>query len=308
MKWVETKVIFAFTDNAFAEDLIANIFYDVGVEGVVVEAPGVDSSENWGKDAVKPQHHSVTGYLPKNDKFEKRCKVLVEQLARLEMESGIISRIVYCDMDETDWTESWKAFFRPEKISKHIVVKPTWRNYSKSQNEIVLDIDPGMAFGTGTHPTTSTCIAMIEKYLQNGDSFLDVGTGSGILMIAASKLGAGKVWGTDNDDVAADVARRNLIRNKIKKTMFRVIPGDLVDKVEERFNFIAANITSKEVLILLDRVKRVLADDGILVCSGVTEDAKDMVLKKMEDLGFRILEVVSKESWVSVVCTPAIPG
>ncbi len=306
MKWVETKVIFHFDDRVFAEDLIANVFYDVGAEGVVVETPGVDSPEDWGEDAVTPQHYSVTGYLPKNDKVEKRCNDLEEKLARLEMESGIRSSIVYRELNETDWAESWKTFFRPEKVSENVVVKPTWRNYSKGQNEIVLDIDPGMAFGTGTHPTTRMCIIMIEKYLKKGNSFLDVGTGSGILMIAASKLGAGKVWGTDNDDVAAGVSRKNLVRNKIKETTFKVIPCNLIDKVEQRFDIVAANITSKDVLILLESVKRVLADDGILVCSGIIEETKDMILRQMEDLDFRIIEMLSKDNWVAIACTPII--
>ncbi len=303
MKWIEAKVIFDYKDKQLATDLISDVFYDFGLQGVVVEEPDVEPPEGWGEDAIKPEHYAVIGYFPENEKSEERCQVLKERLARLEKEKGIICRIVYSDMNELDWAESWKAYFWPEKISANIVVKPAWREYSRGQDEIVLEIDPGMAFGTGTHPTTSLCVSMIEKYLKRGDFFLDVGTGSGILMIAAAKLGAGKVWGTDNDEVASDVARNNLMQNRIEKSMFKVMTGNLVDKMAERFDLVAANITSDAILTLLDDVKRVMADNGIFVCSGIIEENKDMVMEKMENLSFEIIEILTKENWVSIACS-----
>ncbi len=303
MKWIEAKVIFDYKDKQLATDLISDVFYDFELQGVVVEEPDVEPPEGWGEDAIKPEHYAVIGYFPENEKSEERCQVLKERLARLEKEKGIICRIVYSDMNELDWAESWKAYFWPEKISANIVVKPAWREYSRGQDEIVLEIDPGMAFGTGTHTTTSLCVSMIEKYLKRGDFFLDVGTGSGILMIAAAKLGAGKVWGTDNDEVASDVARNNLMQNRIEKSMFKVITGNLVDKMAERFDLVAANITSDAILTLLDDVKRVMADNGIFVCSGIIEENKDMVMEKMENLGFEIIEILTKKNWVSIACS-----
>jgi ribosomal protein L11 methyltransferase len=125
--------------------------------------------------------------------------------------------VTYARIDEQDWAEAWKAYFWPEKITDLIVVKPSWREYPAEPQEIVLEIDPGMAFGTGTHPTTSLCIRMIQTHLKPGDAFLDVGTGSGILMIAAAKLGAGTVCGVDNDEVAVTVAEKNLLANHIDR-------------------------------------------------------------------------------------------
>ncbi len=306
MKWVEAKIIFDFHDIALAEELIANLFFDFGLRGVVVEEPGIDPPEGWGKDPILPKFHSVTGYFPKNGSFEKSYKAFERRLAILEMESGIRCRVVSGDVDETDWAESWKAYFRPEKISEKLVVKPTWLAYSGEQNEIVLEIDPGMAFGTGTHPTTRMCITLIEKYLQPGDWFLDVGAGSGILMIAASKLGAGGVWGTDNDICAIHVARRNLIQNRINKATFNIIPCNLVEKVEKRFNFIVANITSRDICILLDSVKRVLVDDGIFVCSGITEDSENLILEKIQNLGFALTDMLTEDGWVAMACRRAV--
>jgi len=302
MKWIEAKVVFDFEDKQLATDLIADIFYELGTTGLVVEEPNIDHPEDWGKDAIQPENYAVTGYFPRDEKTQTRRRVLEKNLARLEKKNGIICKIVYSDVEESDWAHLWKAHFRPEKITANIVVKPSWREYLRNQDEIILEIDPGMAFGTGTHPTTCICIKMIEKYLKRGDFFLDVGTGSGILMVAAAKLGAGKVRGIDNDEVAVDVACKNLMQNKISESTFNVITGNLVDKVMERFDLVAANITSKAILMLLDDIKKILVEKGTLICSGIIEEQKSPVLKKMEQLGFDVIEILTQENWVSIVC------
>ena len=251
MKWIEAKVIFDFKDKQLAVDLISNLFYDLDLKGVVIETPEIESLEDWGSDAIIPEKHAVIGYLPCDDKLEKRQKFVEENLSHLEKTNGIECKIVYSDMNEEDWAQTWKIYFRPEKITTDIVVKPTWREYIREHDEIVLEIDPGMAFGTGTHPTTCMCITMIEKYLKKNGTFLDIGTGSGILMIAAAKLGAIKVWGTDNDNVAVDTAYKNLIQNRISESSFKILAVDLVNQITEQFDLIAANLTTKTILILL---------------------------------------------------------
>ena len=239
-------------------------------------------------NSVRPNCYddAVIGYLPWDDKLEKRRKFVEENLLRLEKTNGIESNIVYSDMNEEDWAQTWKTYFRPEKITANIVVKPTWREYIQEHDEIVIEIDPGMAFGTGTHPTTCMCITMIEKYLKSNGAFLDIGTGSGILMIAAAKLGAIKVWGTDNDNVAVDTAYKNLIQNRILESSFKILVADLADHITEQFDLVAANLTTKTILVLLENVKRMLVQDGIFVCSGILETDKDEVLKKNARSGF----------------------
>ena len=300
MKWIQVKVIFDFEDKQLATDLIANIFYEQGITGLVVEAPDIEHPEDWGKDAITAEHYAVIGYLLHDEQTEKQLEIIENNLARLANKNGIISKIVYSDVNESDWAHVWKAHFRPEKITDNIVVKPTWGKYSRYHDEIILEIDPGMAFGTGTHPTTGMCIELIEKYLKKGDSFLDVGTGSGILMVAAAKLGAGKVWGTDNDEVAVDVACKNLMQNRIATATFNVITGNLVEKVGARFDVVAANITSKGILLLLDDIKKVLVKNSIFICSGIIEEDKNNVIEKMENLGFEVIDILTKETWVSI--------
>ena len=302
MKWIEVKIFFDSEDKRLAVDLISNIFYERGLLGVVIEEPGDETSKDWGKEAIKHEHHAVIGYFQKNESFKNPFKIIEEKLNRLENEQGIQCQMVYSEIDEIDWAESWKDYFWPQKIGDHIIVKPAWREYVQKEDETVLEIDPGMAFGTGTHPTTCLCITLIDKYIQRGDSFLDVGTGSGILMIAAAKLGARKVYGTDNDEVAVNVARKNLLRNRIPEANAKVINCHLAIEVTERLDVVTANLSKKAVLILLDDASRLLKDDGVLICSGIAEADKDTIVEKMLNLGFDIIEILLKEDWVAIAC------
>ncbi|MFC1829794.1 50S ribosomal protein L11 methyltransferase [Thermodesulfobacteriota bacterium] len=301
MKWIAAKVIFDAEDRALAQDLISDLFYEMGLPGAVIEEKEVDPDVDWGEDAEPPPElDAVVGYIPLDRQAEEKCAMLEARLVLMETETEISSRIVYEEIDQEDWVEAWKAYFWPEKIGKKIVVKPTWRAYDARPGEIVLEIDPGMAFGTGTHPTTTLCVRMIETYLKQGDSFLDVGTGSGILMIAAAKLGANKVWGTDIDETAVFVAGKNLIRNRIDETRYKIIQSDLVDGIKERFSVVVANITLKAVLTLLDDVKRVLYDGGLVVCSGILIENRDAVAEQMKNMGFEIVDEREEAEWVSI--------
>jgi len=301
MKWIEAKIVFDYKDRQLAADLISNLFYEFGLQGVVIEDPEIATQEDWGEDAVdQPEQNAVIGYYPENDKAAKRCRILEKKLKGLQAELGITSRIFYSRIDETDWSESWKSYFWPEKISAGIVIKPTWREYSRTGDEIVLEIDPGMAFGTGTHPTTALCIELIKSYLKKGDLFLDVGTGSGILLIAAAKLGAARVRGVDNDDDALEIARQNMLQNQIEAGTFDITSGNLVDEVDGQFNLVAANISSDAVLELIDGVGGVLAPNGIFICSGIVESNKYAVVEKMKAAGFEIIETLAKQDWIAV--------
>jgi ribosomal protein L11 methyltransferase len=301
MKWIEAKIVFNHSDNELAADLISNLFYDFGLQGVVVEDPEIEPVDDWAEDAIgRPVHHAVIGYIHQDGQADLRCKILEKKLARLKVSLNLIYRLTYKELDEQDWAHAWKAYFWPQKVSSHMVVKPTWREYSAASDDIVIELDPGMAFGTGTHPTTALCIIMIERYLSKGDSFLDVGTGSGILMIAAAKLGAVRLCGIDKDEVAVEVAAQNLELNNVNPQVFRLITGNLVTDINESFTFISANIFSHVILELLQDISRVLRDEGIFVCSGILAENKQSVICAMENIGFEILETATKEEWVAI--------
>ena len=293
--------MFGFHNNQFATDLIANIFYDLELLGVVLEDPTVAlTNKETGEAENSSNHYAVIGYIPKNRKTEKKLGILEEKLMRLKKINRIQSKIVYREIDEEDWAESWKTYFWPEKIGKRVVIKPTWRKYIADPGDIIIEIDPGMAFGTGTHPTTAMCIIMIENYLKEGASFLDMGTGSGILMVVAAKLGARNGLGIDKDEDATNVARENLILNNIQTDHFRVKAGKLFDGVEEKFDLVVANISSDIVVILLEGVREVLTNGGTVICSGIIEENHHRILETMNAVGLDILETRIKEGWVTI--------
>ena len=301
MKWIETKVIFEAALPELAAERISLIFFDLGLKGVSLEEPGMEPEEGWGDDAVAlPAHYSVSGFFPFPELTEDKKTILLETLSQLAAEYEIQSRVVYRELDEEDWAESWKAYFWPEKITDQIVVKPTWREYQPTNQELIIEIDPGMAFGTGTHPTTALCIQMIEKYLKPGDSFLDVGTGSGILMVAAAKLGATPVWGVDNDSMAVKIAEDNLLLNNIRRPDFHLACGNLVDAVDRKFQVITANILSEVILLLLDDIRQVMQKNVLLICSGIIDDNAQTVMAKMNAMGFTVLECREKDKWVAI--------
>ena len=302
MKWIEAKVVFDHPDKALAVDLISDIFFDFGLQGVVVEDPDISpEGEDWAEDAIgRDDCHAVTAYLPENSQAETRCRTLESKLARLRARSGIIARISYKKQDDEDWAHAWKAYFWPLKISRRLVVKPTWREYTPAPDELVIELDPGMAFGTGTHPTTALCAAMIDTYLSKGDRFLDVGTGSGILMIAAARLGAARVCGIDKDEAAVEIAAANLKLNSIEPHRYELKTSNLCDEVSEKYAIIAANILTRVILDLILDIRRVLDPEGIFICSGIIEKNKSQVIGALKNAGFDILETAVKEEWVAI--------
>jgi len=301
MKWIEAKVIFEFENPDLAVEVISNLFYESGFRGVLIEDPDLQPPEGWGAGPVsRPREPAVIGFLPLSQKSRDRCEHLNAQLGRLDGSHGIVIQLAMREIDEEDWAQSWKAFFKPVRVCSRIVVKPSWEDFVPEPMDIVINIDPGMAFGTGSHPTTVLSLSLIDTYLQAGDSFLDVGVGSGILAIAAAKLGAQKIWGVDNDVTAVAIAAQNLQRNRIEPERYHLICGNLTDGVEGRFDIVAANILADVILELLPGLERVLKPDGIFICSGVIEAKRDEVFRAMQQNRFEILEDPTQEGWVSI--------
>jgi ribosomal protein L11 methyltransferase len=168
------------------------------------------------------------------------------------------------------------------------------------KEKVDFEMDTGNAFGTGSHPTTVLCLNLIERWLEKGDNVLDVGTGSGILMIAAAKLGAEKVIGIDNNKAAVEIARKNLLLNKIPRKRFAVWTGNLVDGVDVQFDLVVANLLPQTLAILMDDVHKILKKRGIFICSGMLEDNSHRVVGKMQATGFKIIETRTKIKWAAL--------
>ncbi len=202
-------------------------------------------------------------------------------------------------VDDEDWAEYWKKDYKPFRIGKHLVVKPGWEDYEALKGDKVLEIDPGMAFGTGTHETTSLCMELIEEYLKPGDEIIDIGTGSGILAIAACECGASRVLATDIDPLAVKTAGENARRNGCTDKI-EVRCGDLLQVVDRQADIVIANIIADVIVTLAAPAMGCIRDGGLFICSGIAWEREEKVLKALEDAGYGKPDIRRKGEWVAM--------
>ena len=217
--------------------------------------------------------------------------VIPDFLKEYEISSAIV--------DDQDWLHKWEEYFIPAKITDDIVVKPLWREYTPKEGETVIEIDPGMAFGTGTHPTTSKCIKHLEKYTKKGDSVLDVGCGTGILSIAAAKLGAGDVLAVDLDPEAVESTKRNAELNSCASCM-DIREGDLTKGLNYKADIVVANLMADLVIMLSQDVAKHCKEGAYYITSGILDEKEEIVSKAIKDAGFEILEVLHEKEWCAI--------
>lgn len=313
MKYIEATATIKIHHSDLILDLISSIFYDLGVSGVVIDEPDRDF-ESLDTDAMidknnitRPRaatpsaHPSVTGYFPRDGSELKKQDTLEKSLNTLAKKYHFQPTVSYRNVDEEDWAHSWKAYFRPVPIGNGVVIVPSWENYQPKPEETVIEIDPGMAFGTGTHPTTMLSIQKIASFLQPGQTILDIGTGSGILLIAAAKLGAYMGLGVDNDAAATAAARDNLNKNRIDSNRFAITRGSLVEPVKGRFEIITANILAEVILELSGSLKQVLTPSGLFIASGIIDTKAEPVINGLTCAGMQLVEKSRQDGWVCLV-------
>jgi len=283
-----------------AEELICNIFFSFNLKGVICDIPLDEPDEGFGTNTLsKPEINSITGFLPlldSSDSILEKIKKKAMKLADLNINVDIKTEIV----DEKDWAEAWKTYFEVTRITENITIKPTWKDHNAGENEIVIHLDPGMAFGTGTHPTTAMCIKLIETYLEPGSSFLDVGTGSGILMIAAAKLGARNMTGIDTDELAIDVSRQNLAKNDIDPGLYHLSCTTLDKTDQGPYHFIAANIIAQVIVDILPQIAIRTAQNSIIILSGIITDRQKDVLAALEANHLCVIHEDHMDEWVTL--------
>lgn len=217
-------------------------------------------------------------------------------LGRLYAEDNIV--------DDNDWKDKWKEFFKPSRVTDRIVVKPTWEDYRQKGDELVLEIDPGMAFGTGTHETTSLCMKLMEKYLGDDAAerkVLDVGCGSGILSIAAALLGCREVLGVEIDEDAVRVAAENTEKNSVGDRV-RIQQGDLAKGIDFTADIVVANLMADLVVMLTPDVKNHLAENGVFISSGILVEKEEAVAEAIRNEGFEIIEIAEDGEWCAIAC------
>ncbi|GEK33298.1 50S ribosomal protein L11 methyltransferase [Kurthia sibirica] len=308
MKWSEFSI---HTSNE-AVDAISNILHEAGASGVVIEdssdlvkAREQEFGEIYALDPVDFPENGVIvkAYLPINSflgETVEDIKLAINNLATFDIELGA-NKVSTCEIDEEDWSTSWKKYYHPVKISNRFTIVPTWENYQPvDSDELIIELDPGMAFGTGTHPTTVMSLQALEKHVTQDTNVIDVGTGSGVLAIGAALLGAKHVHALDLDEIAVRSAIENVELNKVS-TKIDVVQGDLLDTVKEPAEVVVANILAEIIMTFTDDAFTIVKPGGIYITSGIIEARKEDVKTSLEAAGFIIEEVMMMEDWVTIV-------
>jgi len=287
-----------------AADAVGNLLVELTGGGYAVDDPLdiIQNRSSWEiTDLVAgdPEWVTVQGWLAEAGDLEELRATLEHRLEEMrELGLGEIQAPVYAWVQEEDWANAWKAYFKPTRVGERLVVVPTWEQYDLLEGDLPLYLDPGMAFGTGTHPTTSLCLRRLESLVRPGMRVLDVGTGSGILAIAAAKLGACPVIGIDIDPVAVKVAQENAAQNGVS---LDVRPGTL-DQVEpEECDVVVANIIASVIIDILPDVVTRMKKGGRFLASGIIAEKKQAVLDALTATWLLPLDVKEEAGWVAIL-------
>lgn len=307
--WIEITI---HTTNE-ASEIVESILLDYGSTGVAIEDP-TTLEENLHDDfgtivELSPADYPEVGVIVKgyinelnfDDETFNRFKDELEQLGK-NINIGEFFKIETTTIQDSDWENSWKDYFDILNIGEKFVIVPTWREYENEEGKYVINIDPGMAFGTGGHETTSLCIKNLEKYVKPHDNVIDVGCGSGILSIAASYLTDGSLKAVDLDKLAVDVSRENFALNNLENRI-EVEEASLLTKETKKYDVIVANILAHIIELMLEDAYKQLEDGGYFITSGIIKDKKDELLEKMLKQGFKLVEETSDNEWYSFVAT-----
>ena len=264
-------------------DAVGNVFFEMGSG---VEEP---ASSRLGTGVLR-------GYFPVETSPDQ---VVAEFRRRVENILGRETPIAVTRMRDEDWSVTWRRGYKPLRFGERLVVKPTWEPFEAKPGDLVIELDPGMAFGCGTHPTTAMCLRLLERYVRPGMVVMDVGTGSGILAIAAALLGAETVWAVDEDPVAVRTARENVALNNLVGRV-RVRDGNLLDDLVEPADLVVANIVAEVLIALCPEAAMVLEPGGRLILSGILTGREEMVHRALAENDFEVEARLAEGEWVAL--------
>jgi len=307
MKWAEIRI----HTSAEATEAVANIFHEAGANGVVIEDAAVMQQpwpERFGETfQLDPKDYPEEGvivkaYLPENPSLPEKIRTIREKVNALAQHGLSLGPNQFSveTVDETDWANEWKKYYKPLHVTERITVKPVWETYTpRTEQELIIEMDPGMAFGTGTHPSTKLAMQALEKHVQPGDAVADVGCGSGILSILAAKLGASRVLALDLDEVAVDATRQNAAINDMTDRI-DVRQNHLLDGVTETFDVIVANIIADVIIRMAPTVPQRLKPNGWFIASGIIAAKREEVVEVLHRNGLQVRETMRMEDWIAL--------
>lgn len=311
MKWIEVQV----ETTTEAVEAVSNILYEAGAIGLVIEDPNdiIFTSKNeddW--DYIDPEllenefeGVTVKGYLEESEDLIDKIELIrqnVEKIPQYNLDKGL-GNVTTSEVNDQDWANTWKKYYKPKKVGNRVVIKPSWETYEKIEDDIIIELDPGMAFGTGTHETTIMCIQQLEKYVHNLDTVFDIGCGTGILSIAAAKLGAVSIIGIDLDQDSVRVSRENVRKNGVANTV-QIKEGNLLDVIEGKGNVIVANIIASVIIDLSKDIIRFLEEDGVFIASGIILEKIEEVKDALKSNGLKIIDEIIMGEWACIVSKP----
>ena len=290
--------------NPNLEEIVSDIFFtNFDCEGVVLEEETYKNLE-----MTSTTKGTLRVFLNQDENYEnmsfKISNLLEKQKEVLKMRGFYEKELGSWDFsleekENQDWSQKWKEKWNVTHITDTITVVPSWIEYSPKPDEIIITLDPGCAFGTGTHQTTQLCMKALEKYMNPQDKVADIGTGSGILAILAMKLGASGAYGCDIDDTVIEVCYKNAKVNNVE-CKFEL---NTADKLNEKYDFICANILHNVLAEIMPDLKKLMKDNAKLALSGILDEKKDVVLDAIKDNGLKIIDTISQDQWVSFVVT-----
>ena len=310
MNWTEITVKIA----PEAVEMASGVLYATGVGGVsITDSSLLEESERltsaWDvlDDDVREKYEvdfaTLKAYYPPETDIEETLKTIEEGIKSLDGLTNISGlEISAKEVHEQDWENEWKKYYKPVPVGKRIIIKPQWEEIYDDTRDVVIELDPGMAFGTGTHETTRMCLALLEEFVTPESTLLDIGTGSGILSVGAAKLGCGKIVASDIDSVAVKVAKENAQLNGVADKI-DIRCCDLTTGISGKYSIVVANIIADAVIMLSESAANFMADGGVYITSGIIEHRIDDVKEALTKYGFKIDRILREGEWAAIVCT-----